>query len=421
LTAAAGVVVPLLPALFWVPLASALLLLVVAATEWALLRSVRIEAFLAPSHALSLGAAESIGLDVRTGGRRPLRVTLRQVWPALLAQPATERSGLTRPGQVLHFEMPVRAVARGRALLEPPALGMTAWGFAELRVRPPVVSEVSVVPDLRAVGRLHAQLNSFALRGLGTRLSARLGKGREFDRLRDYVRGDEFRDVAWKASARHGRLIVREFRLDRSQDVLLCLDCGHLMAAPVAGLSRLDHAVNVAVLLSYVCNRVEDRVGLCSFASSVTMGPRPGRGRSHLRRLTSFAAGAQASHIHTDYVALAAELRRALRRRTLVVLFTALGERDPEPLVRAVRALSPPHLLLAVVLHDPDLEARARMLPGNRTELCQALVAQDLSTTRAQAIRELRQRGALVVESAPQDAGTAAMNAYIDVKRRQLL
>ena len=93
------------------------------------------------------------------------------------------------------------------------------------------------------------------------------------------MRGDDFRDIAWKASARHGKLIVREYRLDRSQDVLVCLDRGHRMAARVAGLSRLDHAVNAAVLLGYICNRMEDRVGLLSFATDVTVGVGTGAGR----------------------------------------------------------------------------------------------------------------------------------------------
>jgi uncharacterized protein (DUF58 family) len=420
-TAVAGVVVPLAPALYWAPLAAALLLLGLALAEAAALRRVRLDVETRPSHVLSLGEPETVVLDVRTSATRPLRVALRQVWPALLVEPSSERSGVVRPGETLRFELPVRAAARGRARLEPPALGLTAWGLVERRVRAAVEAEVSVVPDLRAVGRLHARLNRFALRGLGTRLSARLGKGREFDRLRDYVRGDEFRDVAWKASARHGRLIVREFRLDRSQDVLLCLDGGHLMAAPVGGLSRLDHAVNGAVLLAYACNRIEDRVGLFSFAASVTAGPRPGRGRTHLRRITAFAAGTNAAYVHTDYAALAAELRRALRHRTLVVVFTALGEGNAEPLLRAVRALSPPHLVLVVSLHDPDLQARARVLPADRAELCRTLVAQDLTAARAQAVRDLRRAGALVVESAPSDVGTDAMNAYIEIKRRQLL
>ena len=324
---------------------------------------------------------------------------LRQAWPSLLDEPASERSGLVRPGEVLRFELPVRPARRGRETLAPPAVALTALGLAERLVRPAVQAELSVVPDLRAVARLHARLNQFALRGLGTRFSARLGKGREFDRLRDYVRGDDFRDVAWKASARHGKLIVREFRLDRSQDVLLCLDCGHRMAAPVAGLTRLDHAVNGAVLLAYVCNRMEDRVGLVSFAASVTAGPRPGRGAAHLRRVTAFAGETHAGYVHSDYLALAAELRRALRHRTLVVLFTALGDTDHEPLLRAVRSLAPPHLVLVAVLQDPDLEAAAALRPTNKRELCRALVARDLWSARQQAVRDLRRLGALVVES----------------------
>jgi uncharacterized protein (DUF58 family) len=411
----------LLPSLYWLPLAVCALLLGAALFEAGLLRRVEVEVRTRPSHVLPLGERETIAFELRTTAARPLRVVLRQVWPPLLTEPASERHGRVRPGETLSLAVPVLAAVRGRATLERPAVALSAWGLAERRLRPPLESELAVVPDLRAVGRLHAQLNHFALRGLGTRLSARMGKGREFDRLRDYVLGDEFRDVAWKASARHGRLIVREFRLDRSQDVLLCLDSGHLMAARVAGLSRLDHAVNAAVLLAYVCDRIEDRVGLLAFAASVSPGPRPGRGAAHLRRLTAFASAAQAAYLHTDYRALAAELRRSLRRRTLIVLFTALGERDREPLLEAVGAVSPRHLALVVALQDPDLQARAEVLPADRPELCRTLVAQDLVRSRAQTVRELRRRGALVVESSPRDAGTDAMNAYIDVKRRQLL
>lgn len=420
-TAAAGLVVPLAPPLFWVPLAAALVLLGLAAAEASSLRRVVVTVEARESLVLSLGEREAVVLALRTDAGRPLSVRLRQAWPPLLDECASERTGLVRPGEVLRFDVPVRGVQRGRAPLPAPAVALSAFGLAERVVRPEVRSEVCVVPDLRAVGRLHARLNAFALRGLGARLSARLGKGREFDRLREYVRGDDFRDVAWKASARHGKLIAREFRLDRSQDVVLCLDCGHRMAARVAGLTRLDHAVNGALLLSYACNRMEDRVGLLSFAASVTQGPRPGRGATHLRGVTAFAAATSAGYVHSDYLALAAELRRALRHRTLVVVFTALGDTDHEPLLRAARALSPTHLVLVAVLDDPDLRAQAETRPADKLELCRTLVAQDLWSARQQAVRELRRRGALVVESTPQDVGAAAMNAYVEIKRRQIL
>jgi uncharacterized protein (DUF58 family) len=420
-TAAAGLVVPLLPAAAWGLLAVLLVLLAAALAEGMALRRLGVFVDAEASHVLSLGEDETITLAVRTSAARPVRLVLRQVWPSLIDGTTDERSGVVRPGEVLRFELPVRGVRRGRADIEPPGLAVRFLGLVERVVRPSVASEVLVVPDLRAVARLHGQLNRYALRGLGTRLSARMGKGREFERLREYVRGDEFRDLAWKASARHGKLIVREFRLDRSQDVVLCLDCGHRMAARVGGLTRLDHAVNGAVLLSYVCNRLEDRVGVLSFAASVTSGPRTGRGSAHLRRITAFASGATAGYVHSDYLALSAELRRGFRRRALVVVFTALSEMDPEPLLRAVRAASPPHLVLVAVLQDPNLEAAARTHPADKAELCRTLVARDLWSVREHTIRELRRLGALVVQSAPQDVGIDAMNAYIEVKRRQLL
>lgn len=421
LLAAAGLVVALAPAALPGYLVLLGILTAAVVAEAVALRRADIVVETAESQVLSLGEDEVVTLELRTTATRPLRVVVRQVWPRLLEELATERHGLVRPGEILRLDLPVRGVRRGQAPLDPPGVSITYYGLVERILRPKVTSEITVVPDLRAVARLHARLNQYALRGLGTRLSARMGKGREFERLREYVRGDDFRDLAWKASARHDKLIVREFRLDRSQDVVLCLDCGHRMAARVGGLTRLDHAVNGAVLLSYVCNRLEDRVGVLSFAASVTPGPRAGRGSTHLRRVTAFVSATDAGYVHSDYLALSAELRRGLRRRALVVVFTALSEMDPEPLLRAVRAASPPHLVLVAVLRDPDLQAAAEIPPADKTELSRTLVARDLWSVREHTIRELRRLGALVVESRPQDVGLDAMNAYIDVKRRQLL
>jgi uncharacterized protein (DUF58 family) len=179
--------------------------------------------------------------------------------------------------------------------------------------------------------------------------------------------------------------------------------------------------VNAAATLAYVCNRMEDRTALVSFAADADAGPGPGRGATHLARATEFAAAQHAEYLHTDYPALAVAVRRLLRRRALIVLFTVVPEREAAELMRAVRMLSPPHLVLIVSLLDADLAAAARLRPADKGELCRALVAQDLALGRERTIRELRRMGVLVVETAPGDAGIEAMNAYIEVKRRQLL
>jgi uncharacterized protein (DUF58 family) len=416
-----GLAVPAAPAVAWVLAAGLAFVLGAAGVEAGRLWRLEVVAERRPSVALSLGEAESLELSLRTSSPRAVHLLVRQAWPRLLDAASTTRRAACRAGETVRLALPVRPVARGRADLAPPWVAATFWGLAErvLPAAPP--GEVVVLPDLRAVGGLHAKLNRFALRGLGSRTSPRLGKGREFDRLREYVRGDEFRDIAWRATARHRKLIVREHRLDRSQDVVVCLDRGHRMAARVAGLARLDHAVNAAVLLGYICNRMEDRVGLVSFATDVTVGVGPGRGAAHLRRLTSALAGVRAGFVHTDYRALAADLRRRRRARTLVVLLTALPELETQALVEAARSLLPQHLPLVVVLDDPALRAEAEARPRGRAELARALVARDVASAREQTVRDLRRLGALVVETAPGDAGVAAMNAYIDVKRRQLL
>jgi uncharacterized protein (DUF58 family) len=323
---------------------------------------------------------------------------------------------------MLKIDFAIRGIARGAKQVDPVSVAATMFGLAERIVAAGDETTVHVLPNLRAVKRLHKRLNDYALRSLGARAAPRIGKGRDFDRLRDYVVDDDFRDIAWHASARHGRLIVREFRLDRSQEILLCVDRGHRMAARVEQITRLDHAVNAAVLISYVCNRMEDKFGLVSFASSTENGVAFGRGTAQLRAVTSYTSGVDAAYEHSDYLALAAALRKRLRHRTLILILTVLPEReDRYDLLRAVSMLAPQHLPLIVTLTDRNLRAAAQLLPSNRAELSRALVARDLWLGRVELMRELRSRGALVVESTPEDAGIESINAYIDVKRRQLL
>jgi len=407
----------------WIVLAGFVAIAIAALIEAIALRRVRIEAERAPKIALALDETEVTKLQVSVGqAPSPVRLLIRQRWPDIVDRPSTVLRGLVRANELLTLEMPLRGVARGSAIIEPPAIAMTSRGLVERIVTAGAASELHVLPNLKAVRRLHKRLNAFALRGLGSRTAPRIGKGREFDRLRDYVLDDDYRDIAWRASARHGRLIVREFRLDRSQEILLCLDQGHRMAARVAQVTRLDHAVNAAVLISYICNRMEDRVGIVSFDTEVDKGLPAGRGAAHLRAITAYVTALEAAYRYTDYAAMASSLRRRLHHRTLILMMTVLPEREERyDLLRAVEMLAPQHLPLIVTLSDPNLKAAAQFQPANKSELSETLVARDLWLGRVELMRDLRARGALVVDSTPEDAGVDSVNAYIDVKRRQML
>lgn len=408
------------PEFVWVVVAVLALLFVAAAAEAIALRRVRIDVERQGKLAIPLDEMEGVSVRIRSSAT--VRLTARQRWPEIVEPRSSETSAICRAREVLSLDFQIRGISRGAATLEPLWVAYTMRGLVERIVPVGEPTAVNVLPNLRAVGRMHQRLNDFALRSLGARTAPRIGKGREFDRLRDYVRDDDYRDIAWRASARHGRLIVREFRMERSQDVLLCLDQGHRMAARVEQITRLDHAVNASVLISYICNRMEDKVGIASFDTAVDKGLPAGRGTAHLRAITSYVTELEAAYRHTDYLALAASLRRRLRHRTLILILTVLPEREERhDLLRAVDMLAAQHLPLFVVLNDRDLSAQAQLLPSNEEELSRTLVARDLWLGRAEVMRELRSRGAMVVESTAVDWGIDAVNAYIEVKRRQML
>jgi uncharacterized protein (DUF58 family) len=420
--AAFALLVPLAPWLAWGVAAALIVVAGFAAAEALMLRRVTLQVERQPKLALPLGENDVTAIRIGTTSRRPLRLELRQRWPELVAPRSTTKRGFCRPGESVSFDFDLRGVARGEAVIDPAWVALTSRGLVERIAPAGGASTVHVLPNLRAVKRLHKQLNSYALRSIGARAAPRIGKGREFDRMRDYVTDDDYRDIAWKASARHGRLIVQEYRLDRSQEIVVCIDRGHRMAARVEQITRLDHAVNAAVLVSYICNRFEDKVGVLSFDTAPDKGLPTARGAAHLRAVTAYTSQLEAEYRDTDYLALAGGLKKRLHHRTLILIMTVLPEREERhDLLRAVDMLAGQHLPLFLTITDRDLRAAAEMLPSGRDELARTLVARDLWLGRVELTRELRARGALVVDTTAEDAGVDAVNAYINVKRRQLL
>lgn len=406
----------------WISASAFVALMLAAAIEALVLTRISIAAERQAKLAVPLDEHENVIVKVRTNARRTVRLVARQRWPEIVEPRSSSAEAICRAGEVVALELSIRGIARGTMTIEPLYAAITVFGLAERIVAAGEPTTVHVLPNLRAVSRMHKRLNEFALRSLGARTAPRIGKGRDFDRLRDYVRDDDYRDIAWRASARQGRLIVREFRTERSQDILLCLDTGHRMAARVEQITRLDHAVNASVLISYVCNRMEDKTGIVSFDTGVDNGLPSSRGAAHLRAITAYVTQLEAEYRHTDYLALASSLRRRLHHRTLILILTVLPEREERhDLLRAVDMLAPQHLPLFVVLSDRDLRAQAELLPSNRDELSRNLVARDLWLGRAELIRELRARGAMVLDSTAEDWGVDSVNAYIEIKRRQML
>ncbi len=250
----------------------------------------------------------------------------------------------------------------------------------------------------------------------------RPGEGRLFEGLREWVPGDDTRIIDWKATARRGKPIARQYEDERRQQVLLAIDAGRLLTAEVDGVARLEAVVTAALHLAYAAVEHDDNVGLLVFADTVQRYVAPARGRRALRAVLEGLAAAEGRLVESDYPAAFRHLAARSRKRALTVLFTDVIDRTAsDALVAHAATLRPRHLPLAVTLRDPALEAMASARPATPGQAFERAAAEELLTAREAALAEMRGRGVMVLDVPPASASAAVVERYHQLKRRGML
>src|ERR1044072_87191 len=161
------------------------------------------------------------------------------------------------------------------------------------------------------------------------------GQGREFESLREFAIGDEIRHISWAATARRGKLITRQYTIERSQNIMVLLDTGRLMTARIGKLTKLDHAVNATLSIAYVAAAGGDNVGMVAFSRRVVSYLPPRRGHDQINRLMVEPSCNRAFNFFDVNC----------KRRSLVVILTDLVDRDASAeLLAHTSQLIPRHL-----------------------------------------------------------------------------
>jgi len=303
-------------------------------------------------------------------------------------------------------------------------------GLIERSVRIVSAHATAVEPALLGLKRNLMLAASERWRDLGSRASRARGGLQEFDTLRDHVAGDEVRLVDWKAFARRGRPIVRQYREERGQELIVAIDCGRRMAATTAeevprgrsrssvarGMTKLDHALDAGLQLAAVALEYGDRVGAIAFDADVIAWIPPARGRAQLARLRKRLFGLQASVRESDLERALRELALRHRHRALVLVLSDVA--DPLSVDRQAAALrtgSGRHRLIFAGLDDPALRA----LVEGRVAGDPLLVASaaTLTAERRAGLRRLASRTVRVIDAPPAEAAGPAIAAWLSARR----
>ncbi|AHG89994.1 protein of unknown function DUF58 [Gemmatirosa kalamazoonensis] len=317
--------------------------------------------------------------------------------------------------------------ARGRHALGPAALRVEgALGLVARVIRVALDDEVTVAPSLAGVRRYRLLAAEHRLREAGLRALRRRGEGTSFASLREYLPGDDPRHVDWKATARRGKPITREYAVEQRQTVIVAVDAGRLMTQLAAGdppQPRFEFALASATLLADVAVQSGDNVGLLLFDDEVRAWVPPASGADALRRVRSALVPARATLVEPDYETAFRTLAARQRRRALVVLFTdVIDARASQVLVAVAGRSASRHLPLVVALRNDSLVAASLPAPdAPARDAYAAAAAEELLSARDEALARMRRAGVDVVDVAPAAMAAAVVNRYLEIKARGAL
>jgi uncharacterized protein (DUF58 family) len=278
---------------------------------------------------------------------------------------------------------------------------------------------VKVYPNLQETEKYDLLARKGLLMQVGIRSLRIRGTGSEFESLRDYVVGDEYRKIDWPATARRNKLITRQYNVEKAQNIVLVLDCGRNMLQPVQKMTKLDFIINTALMLGYVAASQEDKVGLVIFDAEVRTFIPPAKGKAQVFRLLSSLYNVTARMVESDYRTGFLELAARWRRRSLVVFFTDLVDpQSSSEILSAIAMVEKRHRVLCVTVSDPTILAAASSDPQTEAEAYRKAVALQVLQERRSAISLLKRRNVWTIDSPPESLSADLINHYLELKAR---
>lgn len=335
----------------------------------------------------------------------------------------------------LVFDGPI--AAWGRRDLEynvrPVQRGVYRYGAVNVFVRSPLklierrfrldqAKEVAVYPSYLQLRKYELLAISNKLTLAGVKRIRRIAQHAEFERIKEYVSGDDRRTVNWKATARRGRLMVNQFQDERAQQVFAVIDSGRVMKMPFEGMSLLDHAINAALVISSIAMRKEDKAGLITFSDKVMDVLPASRQRGQMQKIlqTLYAQGTE--HKETDMEALYAAVRREIHQRSLLLLFTNYESVNAmQRQLPYLQRLGRQHLVVPIFFLNTELEADLRAQPRDTEEVYIHTITERTVFEKRLIARELERHGLPAILCRPQDLTVSVINRYLEIKARGLL
>ncbi len=421
LAAASGLALFAWPGRSWVALGvvEVLLVLVFVADAVLCVAPRRIDVQREIDESVTLGEETTLTWLVANRAARLARVTVTDaLWPSLQAE-RRRVSATLRAGARLRAKSVLRPSRRGRFPLRDVTVRVEGpLRLVSRQATRAVEGGVRVMPAYPSREDVQRRIRTPRVLEVGLRSIRTSGGGTEFDQLRDYRPDDEFRRIDWPSTVRLQRTIVKQYRAERNQNIVLLLDNGRVMAGTVGGVPRVEHAMDAALGVVQAATKLGDRVGMLAFDRQVRSILVPTNGKSQLGRAAEAMYMLEPDYSESAYQVAFNDATARFRRRSLFIVLTDLVEAVVEQaLLPALPTITRRHLVVVAAVQDPAVTAWAAGGAHRwASEAYREAAAVNVLHERARAIARLRAAGAMVVDAAPGQLATELVDKYLEVK-----
>lgn len=298
----------------------------------------------------------------------------------------------------------------------------SALSLAERRYTCGESQDAKVYPSYLMLHKYELLAMNNRLTEMGVKRIRRAGNNTEFERIKEYVEGDNYRSLNWKASARRHQLMVNVYEDERSQQIVSVIDKGRPMQQAFQGMTLLDYAINASLMLSYVAVRKADKAGLVCFADHTDTFVAPSRRHGQMERLLDALYSQQTRWSESDFGDMLATINKRLTKRSLLVVYTSFA--NTQAMTRQLpylKQLNLRHKVLVVFFADNEMRDFVNSFPRSTEEYYQHVIVEKMLYEQRLIVSQLRQHGILSMLTTPQNLSVDVVNRYLELKERQAI
>jgi uncharacterized protein (DUF58 family) len=283
----------------------------------------------------------------------------------------------------------------------------------------PARKTVKVYPSFIQMRRYHLLAVSNRLQEAGVKRIRKLGHSMEFEQIKEYVRGDDFRTINWKATARKETLMINNYTDERSQQIYCVINKGRVMKMPFDGMSLLDYAINASLVLSNVALVKQDKAGLITFAENLDTFIQADKKTTQMSLLLETLYKQQTHFLEADFEKLFSVIRNRITNRSLLLLFTNFESLESlQREMPALKRIARYHLLVVVFFENTELKALITMTAKKLEDIYIKTIAEKFAFEKRLMVKELHKNGILSILTTPENLTVNTINKYLELKTR---